>query len=1474
MLRRILLLACVLLSTPSSLLAQEKGAHVVFLVGESEYGSERTMPEFAERLREEHGLRTTLLQSTDGRLPALDALDEADALVLFLRFRRATDAQIARLDEWIEAGKPTIALRTTSHAFLERQDWFPSRFGGHYRTHAPNGQGTVVRVAADEADHPIVAALPRAFEAGYGGTYDAMPLRRGARVLLFGRTGDLPSQPVAWTYREASGARLFYTSLGSEENFARAEFRELLERAVLWSIGRLPAGPAFRSEPWNAAPERGLVEGARALLGNGFEGWRHWDPGVPPRAIELDRRADTGAAEAYDPAPRWRLDDDRRSLVANPGFGDLLSEESFGNVELSFDYYVPAEIPRRSVPELLGGGLDPLRGAVYMEGRYRIPVTADDTKWHRMTIAWRHDQGRKPIAEVRVDDGDVERIEFERPSPYGFLSGAAAGGIEPLPGLRHVYADAPALDAGDFAFVARFKARGDGTLVGKAPAAGHWAPNGKSLFIRGGRLVYDIGWVGALGGGPRVTKGQWHTVVLTHEGDTAVLFLDGEEVGRKPDFVAEDPSDMVVKVGATSDNFGGGLTDGEIARVLVFDAALDLATARSVSAGGFEGLAPAIDWDPAVESNVPQPEAGVAVRGPIRLHADNAAVEFANLQVRPLGDVDHRALVAGFDDAAFERGKQLYSGMCAACHGFDGEQVLNPLARAFSKAEFQNGKDPYALFRTLTDGFRNMPPQTWMTPAQRYDVIHYLREAFLKEQNPGQYFQVTDAWLGSLPPALPALDDANAVVGAAGDAADELPARDFGPGLICQIGPDVPAGLAVRLPGDVTIGYDLHRAASVGAWRGAFLDLAETQHYQQRGEGIGQPGAEAWWWTTAWAWDFTGVERPERGPYARADYRLRGRFHHGRDLVLHSEIHGREVFESPSAEVLGEQVALVHRFAVGPGASELRLRWADDGFDVRVVDDLAVARRGLEQRASLVRVLGDEVLFEGGLLRVPAGDSPVVFTVVRADASSDEQISAFAAFVELQADRLAADPRALCKGGPRLWDESIVTHGELGDAELPYAVDTLPLPDDNPWGAWLRTSALDFFSDGRCAVCTLGGDVWIVDGIDGDLDELRWTRFAAGLFEPLGLKVVDDIVYVTCRDGVWRLFDQDGNGEADHHDCFHQDVDVSATFHAFNFDLQQDAQGRLSYVKSGRYTSFPTPGAVVRLSPDGEQWEYIATGFRTPNGMGILPDGSLLVSDNQGNWVPASKVSRIREGGFYGVFKGNEQETEDFDRPLIWLPQDVDSSSGGQLWLDDERFGPLAGTLLHTSFGKGWCYALELQEIGDVTQASCVTLPFQFAAGVQRARTHPIDGQVYVTGLSGWQGPAGGKDGCLQRLRFTGKQQTMLRGAEVTAKGVTLHFTGPVPAEAAEPSRYTAETWNYRWAARYGSDQWSVREPERQGHDRLEVTAAQLGDDGRSVELDIPGIAPADQLRIDGDLPGLASAGSVLLTVHALPGSR
>ena len=401
------------------------------------------------------------------------------------------------------------------------------------------------------------------------------------------------------------------------------------------------------------------------------------------------------------------------------------------------------------------------------------------------------------------------------------------------------------------------------------------------------------------------------------------------------------------------------------------------------------------------------------------------------------------------------------------------------------------------------------------------------------------------------------------------------------------------------------------------------------------------------------------------------------------------------------------------------------------------------------------------------------------------------------------------------------------------------------------------------------AVTTYGGDVWIVSGVDEQLLNLEWKRFASGLYEPFGIKIVDDTVYVTCKDRIVRLHDQDKNGEADFYENFSSDTDVSIYFHAFNFDLQADSKGNFYYSKGGHDSDFALPGAVIQVSADGRQRNIFCTGFRVPNGMGILPDDRLTCSDNQGQWTPASKISLLSKDGFYGwvpTYNGKDKWSADggkidvskvippktFDKPMIWMPQVFDNSSGGQLWVDDPRWGPLSGRLLHLSFGKGWMSYLMMQEFGETTQAAIIKLPFDFRTGIMRGRVNPRDGQVYVTGLQGWngEGRVGLLDQGIQRLRYTGRPMQMVSDCKVEKDGLRINFNFEVDKESAQDiASYQAEHWNYRWQASYGSEKYSPK-TNQIGTETVSIHSIQTAADGKSVKLLIDDFMPVDQLHL------------------------
>jgi hypothetical protein len=182
-------------------------------------------------------------------------------------------------------------------------------------------------------------------------------------------------------------------------------------------------------------------------------------------------------------------------------------------------------------------------------------------------------------------------------------------------------------------------------------------------------------------------------------------------------------------------------------------------------------------------------------------------------------------------------------------------------------------------------------------------------------------------------------------------------------------------------------------------------------------------------------------------------------------------------------------------------------------------------------------------------------------------------------------------------GGPAQWPQWIETKGELG-TQTPFATDRITIPFENPHGTLFFITAHDFFSDGTAAIATMTGEVWLVKGIDEKLEKLRWKRFATGLHQPLGMKIVKDKLYVLGRDQITCLHDLNGDDEADFYECVTNEMQTSPGGHDFIVGLETDKEGRW-YFASGNQ-------GVCRITGRfQDQLDVLATGFRNPNGLGI-----------------------------------------------------------------------------------------------------------------------------------------------------------------------------------------------------------------------------------------------------------------------------
>ncbi len=505
------------------------------------------------------------------------------------------------------------------------------------------------------------------------------------------------------------------------------------------------------------------------------------------------------------------------------------------------------------------------------------------------------------------------------------------------------------------------------------------------------------------------------------------------------------------------------------------------------------------------------------------------------------------------------------------------------------------------------------------------------------------------------------------------------------------------------------------------------------------------------------------------------------------------------------------------------------------------------------------------------LLHIPAASTPARLTI-RIGKPNATDTGAFIAAAKAAA--APADLSQFTHGGPPRWPPTITTTGSLGGDNLAYTVDTISLPDNNPWNARMRPGGFDFFKDGRrAAVCTWDGDVWIVDGIDAALAQLTWKRIATGMFQPLGLKIVPDesgheLIYVCCRDQITRLRDLNGDGETDFYECFNNDHQVTEHFHEFAMGLQTDPEGNFYYAKSARHALdavVPQHGTLLKVSRDGSKTAIICNGFRAANGFGLSPTGEMAATDQEGYWTPANRINLVKPGGFYGnmwsYLTTKRTPADGYDPPMCWLPVNVDRSPAEDLWVTSDKWGPLKGKLVHTSYGTGNFFLAMYEYIDGVPQGGVVPFPgIKFPTGVMRGRFNPMDGQLYVCGLVGWSSNTAAPGG-FYRIRYTGKPANLPAGIEVKHDAIVLSFTDPLDREAAaDRDNYAVQQWQYRWTSNYGSKHYSIADPNKQAQDEVEVKSAALSADGRQVTLTIPGLKPVMQMQIDMQIKSAGGA--------------
>ena len=431
----------------------------------------------------------------------------------------------------------------------------------------------------------------------------------------------------------------------------------------------------------------------------------------------------------------------------------------------------------------------------------------------------------------------------------------------------------------------------------------------------------------------------------------------------------------------------------------------------------------------------------------------------------------------------------------------------------------------------------------------------------------------------------------------------------------------------------------------------------------------------------------------------------------------------------------------------------------------------------------------------------------------------------------------------------------------IGDRVLPMANitkvpgDRSPLEDVHPSFTLSqarsdvftpRVGGIDFLSDGRMVVSTwdAAGSVYIVENHKSENpDEIKHKLFAQGLAEPLGLKVVNDRIFVMQKQEMTELVDSDGDDVADEYKTLCDDWKVSGNFHEFGFGLEEK-DGYLyatlaTAIEPGGASSNPQiedRGKVLKVNINTGERTFVAHGLRTPNGIGIGYGGDVYVADNQGDWLPSSKIVQVQDGAWYGSrsvdFEGTEGLTE--TQPVVWLPQDeIGNSPSTPLALN---VGPYKNQMIHGEVTHGGVKRVFVEEVDGQRQGAVFRFIQGLESGVNRMRWSP-DGDLYVGGIgsTGNWGQGGKLWYGLQRLAYNAKPTFEMLAVRAKSNGMEIEFTEPLePGDGWQVSSYEVLQWYYKPTVEYGGPKMDNR--------ALKVKSATVSEDRKRVFLEVDGM--------------------------------
>lgn len=467
----------------------------------------------------------------------------------------------------------------------------------------------------------------------------------------------------------------------------------------------------------------------------------------------------------------------------------------------------------------------------------------------------------------------------------------------------------------------------------------------------------------------------------------------------------------------------------------------------------------------------------------------------------------------------------------------------------------------------------------------------------------------------------------------------------------------------------------------------------------------------------------------------------------------------------------------------------------------------------------------------------------------------------------------------LCTLSASLFVFAFSCESAAASPQLPpgYTLETIEPPEN----LRLEVGGLAFTADGTLLICIRNGDVWAYRPEGG-----TWSRFAEGLHEPLGLAVDPETgaIYVGQRTEITQLIDEDDDGVADLYRTVGSGWGYSGNYHEYAFGPIRDSDGNFFMTLNlahapgvrdsimGRLASYR--GWALKFNPAGDLIP-LASGMRSPAGLGINNRGEVFFTDNQGDWIATSSLHHLVEGGFYGHpsplkdhpdFEGRDLDeipTEEFAQmlrpPAVWFPHRELADSPGEVTFNHTggRFGPFENQIFVGDQNRANVARIVLEKIGGKYQGVALEFMNGLASGSVRSVFGP-DGSLWLGQVDyGW-GNLGGEPFALQRLAWDGETIPFeVHSINLLPDGFRLTFTKPVDeAVAADPANYALKYWHYNYHVDYGSDKMEET--------AIKVQSATVSEGGRSVDLRLPSLHAGKVYEIA--LPKVTAQGGESLT--------